>query len=215
MKPVRIAVIVLLLAAGGALAFAYSGVFDVAATTRDAAVLRWILETTREHSVRSRAAAIVVPELSNEDRLSGGAKAFEEMCAGCHGAPGREPFLGAGDMNPPPPDLAGIAAERTPQELFWVVKNGLRMTGMPAWGPTHDDEQLWDLVAFMGRLPRLTPDGYRALAEGPGTDGHDHEHGVAAHADARTTFVDARVSESAGSAREAGHAHAEPAGHAH
>jgi mono/diheme cytochrome c family protein len=63
--------------------------------------------------------------------------------------PGRKPFLGAGYMNPSPPDLAKIAPERSPQELFWVIKHGLRMTGMPAWGPTHGDEQLWDLVAMV------------------------------------------------------------------
>jgi len=215
MKVIGTAAVLVLLAAVGVIGFAYSGIFDVAATTSDATVIRWILETTREKSVRRSAEQVLLPELSDEDRPPRGAKAFDEMCAACHGAPGREPFLGAGDMNPPPPDLAKVAPERTPQELFWVIKNGLRMTGMPAWGPTHGDDQLWDLVALMTRLPELTPEGYRALAETPGDDGHDHDHGAAAHADAGTRVVDAPVVKSAVSVGEAGHAHDESDGHAH
>ena len=151
-----------------------------------------------------------MPDLSDEDRSPRGARAFDAMCTGCHGAPGREPFLGAGDMNPPPPDLALIAPARSPQELFWVIKNGLRMTGMPAWGPTHGDDQLWDLVAFMKRLAELTPEGYRALAAAPGDDGHDH--GATVDADAAATAVDVPVAESAASGRDT---HGANASHAH
>ncbi len=191
MKAIGTAVVFLLLAAGGIIGFAYSGVFEIAATTTDAAVVRWVLETTRENAVRKGALEVILPDLSEEGRPPRGAKAFDEMCAGCHGAPGRESFLGAGDMNPPPPDLASVASERSPQELFWVIKNGLRMTGMPAWGPTHGDDQLWDLVALMKRLPELTPEGYRALTEAPGDDSHEHDHGAAVHADAGATAADA------------------------
>ena len=212
MKTIGSVAALLVLAAGGIIAFAYSGLFDVAATARDAPPVRWLLETTRENAVRKGAERIALPDLSDEDRSPRGAKAFDEMCTGCHGAPGREPFLGAGDMNPPPPDLAEIAPARSPRELFWVIKHGLRMTGMPAWGPTHGDDQLWDLVAFMGRLPDLTPDAYRALAEGPGADGHDHDHGAGIRADAGATAADAPVSESAVSGE---HVHNPKEGHAH
>ncbi len=61
-------------------------------------------------------------------------------------------------------------------ELFWVVKNGIRMTGMPAWGPTHTDAQIWDLVAFMQRMPKLSPDAYRNLIINAQDDGHGHDH---------------------------------------
>ena len=187
MRAIGIGVVTSLLVLGGVIGFVYSGVFDVAATTRDAPAVRWILEKTRENSVRRGAEQIPLPALSDPMRLPRGAKAFNDMCAGCHGAPGRESFLGADDMNPPPPDLARIATERSPQGLFWVIKNGLRMTGMPAWGPTHDDDQLWDLVAFMERLPELTPGRYRALVEARGNDAHDHDHAPALNADAEVT----------------------------
>jgi cytochrome c553 len=137
-----------------------------------------MLENTRKYSIQLRAKHIVVPEILDELRWARGAKAFDEMCSGCHGAPGQKPFLGAADMNPPPPDLADVVSQRTPNELFWVVKNGIRMTGMPAWGPTHSDTQIWDLVAFMKRLPELSLRGYRNLMENVLDDGHEHDHGV-------------------------------------
>ena len=213
MKVIGVVVAIFLISVGAVVAFAYSGVFEIAATTSDARVVQWVLETTRENSVRKGAEQIVVAELSGEDRLPRGAKAFDEMCANCHGAPGRDPFLGARYMNPSPPDLADAARDSPPQELFWVTKNGLRMTGMPAWGPTHGDDQLWDLVALMKRLPELTPDGYSALVEAPGNDGHDHEHGTHAPADTKATAVDAP--NSTGSAVSTGYSHDTTNGHAH
>jgi mono/diheme cytochrome c family protein len=80
-------------------------------------------------------------------------------------------------MNPPPPDLADRAKVRTPAELFWVTKHGIRMTGMPAWGPTHSDKQLWELVAFVEKLPELSKVEYQKLIEQGATHGHSDEHG--------------------------------------
>jgi mono/diheme cytochrome c family protein len=209
MKVIGIVVAVLLLAAVGIVGFAYSGLFDVAATATDSPMLHWVLETTRENSVRKGAEQVLLPGTLADDRVQRGAKAFDEMCTGCHGAPGRKPFLGAGYMNPSPPDLAKIAPERSPQELFWVIKHGLRMTGMPAWGPTHNDEQLWDLVAMVKQLPKLTPDVYKTLAEGPGGDGHHHYHGATLHA------TDVPVAKSTGSTEMVEHAHGDPDDHTH
>ena len=167
---------VAVLAVGGAIGFAHSGLLDVSATANEPAVVRWLLQTTRESSVRRRAAQIAAPERSDETQIVAGARAFGEMCAGCHGAPGREPMLGAQDMNPPPPDLSETANARTPAELFWAIKNGIRMTGMPAWGITHSDTQIWELVALIRSLPGLSADEFVRLAS-RGDDGHGHEHG--------------------------------------
>lgn len=175
-------IVVIVFEAAGLAALAYSGLPDVSATGSESAGLRWFLQTTREHAVERRAEDLVVPDLDGEERLAAGAKAFDEMCAGCHGAPGHEPFLGAKHMNPEPPDLAETAGEDAPAELFWVIKHGIRMTGMPAWGPTHSDAELWGLVAFVNRLPGLSSDEYRSLMAKAGNDGHAHTHGdVAGH----------------------------------
>ena len=57
--------------------------------------------------------------------------------------------------------------KRTDGELFWIVQNGIRMTGMPAFGPTHKDEEIWKIVAFLRHLPALTPEEEKALSPGP------------------------------------------------
>jgi mono/diheme cytochrome c family protein len=172
----------LVLAMAATLGMALSGLPNVAASATEPGVLGWLLKTVRVRSIERRAAAIAVPDFSNRALAASGADAFDDMCAPCHGAPGREPFVGAGDMNPSPPDLAEIARERTPAELFWVVKHGVRMTGMPAWGATHSDGVLWELVAFIEQLPRLAATDYRLLAEQAERDGHGHDHAHSARA---------------------------------
>jgi len=160
----------------GAIGFAYSGLINVSAIGKDPALVSWFLETTREHSVERRAKEVTAPDIQDKQRQARGGRAFSEMCAGCHGAPGRDPFIGARDMNPPPPKLTEAAEEDSPEQIFWIVKHGIRMTGMPAWGLTHSDEQLWDLVAFIKQLPALTPESYRTLVSSVHDDGHEHGH---------------------------------------
>jgi mono/diheme cytochrome c family protein len=157
----------------------YGGLIDVAATASEPGPLRWLLETTRERSISRRAEGIRVPDLSGDALVAAGASAFDDMCAGCHGAPGHEPFIAAEDMNPPPPHLdRGEASELGAAERFWVIKHGIRMTGMPAWGRTHSDQEIWSLVAFLGRLPGMDADTYRHLA---GLGVHHHpDQGVVA-----------------------------------
>jgi mono/diheme cytochrome c family protein len=170
-------VLTLLVAVFACVGLAYSGLIDVAATSREPDAIGWLLKSARENVVRRRAQAVSVPDLSSQAWVAAGANAFEEMCSRCHGAPGEAPPVGARDMSPPPPDLARIAPERSPAELFWVIKHGIRMTGMPAWGPTHTDPQLWQLVAFIEQLPGMTDATYRGFLT-PGGDGHGHHHGM-------------------------------------
>ena len=160
----------------GFFVFVMSGFINVGAAHDDPAAIDWILENVRENSIEKRAAQLAVPDISGESRMLEGASAYDEMCARCHGAPGKDPFVGALDMNPKPPILTDIANERTPGELFWVMKNGIRMTGMPAWGQTHSDEELWDLVAFVRRLPELSQDEYRDVLSRAGSGHHEHSH---------------------------------------
>lgn len=159
--------------------FAYSGWYDVSATTPHSRVVRWILSTTSDASVERRAQKVNVPDLSDNRQLLAGAGDFDAMCAGCHGAPGRSSGPVGQGLNPAPPDLAEAASELSPAELFWVTKNGIRMTGMPAWGITHEDAELWDIVAFLRELPALDAASYRDLvARGKEVGHHDaaNEH---------------------------------------
>src|SRR5262249_34830848 len=89
--------------------------------------------------------------------LEQGLALYRAQCAVCHGAPGVEIGEAGRGLNPVPPLLDARAVQaRTDGELFWIVKNGIRLTGMPGWGGTHADRDLWALVAFVRRLPKLT-----------------------------------------------------------
>ncbi len=180
----RIIVVLLILAvaaAGGGLGFAFSGLADVAATSPHWAITERILSTAMEYSVRRRANDIEPPAFLEEDaRLRAGALAYDDMCASCHGAPGAEPGVVGKGLNPAPPELATEAEEWSAAELFWITQHGVRMTGMPAFGPTHADEELWEIVALVRQLPRMSPARYRALVssdvEGDRGHSHGHEH---------------------------------------
>ncbi len=180
----RILVVLLILAAaaaGGGFGFVFSGLADVAATSPHWAITEWILSTAMEHSVRRRANDIEPPALLEEDaRVRAGALAYDDMCASCHGAPGAEPGVVGEGLNPAPPELAAEEEEWSAAELFWITKHGVRMTGMPAFGPTHADEELWEIVALVRQLPGMSPAQYRALvgsdAEGDRDPSHGHEH---------------------------------------
>ena len=125
----------------------------------------WLLETVRDRSVEARARDIVVPnDLKDPNRISRGAGQYADMCSGCHLAPGMKRTEISQGLYPRAPELRRTTT-LTPEEQFWVVKHGIKMTGMPAWGVTHDDDLLWDVVAFVRKLPELTPEQYEALVK--------------------------------------------------
>ena len=166
--------------------FAYSGIYDVSASTPHSNIVTWLLSTTSHASVERQAKDIEVPNLKDDALARAGVNDFNGMCAGCHGAPGQTPEAMGQGLNPPPPDLVESAVAMSPAELFWVTKHGIKMTGMPAWGATHDDDAIWPVVAFMTKLPELDAISYRDLlnnASGMGhhssdsaEDGHAHEN---------------------------------------
>ena len=186
----------------GAVAVAYSGFVSVAATDPGSAPVEWFLNTTREHSIESQLDGIEVPSLDDPAKLRTGLVHYHQMCVTCHGAPGIEPDELAQGLNPTPPELAkrrrrapagpagGEAGEgreaneretEHAAETYWIVKNGIRMTGMPAFGPTHSDEQIWAITAFVERLPELSADEYASMVRNAGlslrSSHEEDEHG--------------------------------------
>ena len=156
----------------GVIGFAYSGIYDVGAASPHSGFSNWLLSTTSKASIARRAIDIDVPDLSDVAMVNAGINDFDAMCSGCHGAPGKPPEAMGQGLNPPAPDLVESAAGMSPSELFWVTKHGIRMTGMPAWGATHDDSALWPVVAFMSALPGMSGDDYQALLAGAAGAGH-------------------------------------------
>jgi mono/diheme cytochrome c family protein len=155
----------LAVAAAGALAFIYSGVYDIAATTPHFGLTYRVLRTVMEQSVKRQARDVKVPELDDPEKVHMGFRNFHAMCVTCHGAPG----MPASDINkglyPQAPDLAEAAKGWTPAELYVIVKRGIKMSGMPAWEPTHSGEQLWALVAFLRVLPTMPAAEYQGAVE--------------------------------------------------
>ena len=143
----------------------HMGSFDVAADKPHSQPVFWLMNTVRERSVAIRAADIPVPgDLADAKRIASGAAQYDEMCSLCHLAPGMKRTEISRGLYPRAPELRR-KSDLTPAEQFWVVKHGLKMTGMPAWGVTHDDELLWDVVAFLRKLPDLTADQYQTLVK--------------------------------------------------
>jgi cytochrome c553 len=116
------------------------------------------------NSVRTHAMLVQVPPLDSPDLVRLGAGHFHDGCAYCHGAPGRPVNAVASQMLPPPPPLSGAVESWATRELFWIVKHGIKYTGMPAWVARQRDDEVWAVVAFLRRLPHLTPQEYRELA---------------------------------------------------
>jgi mono/diheme cytochrome c family protein len=156
------ALVVLVFAAAVAI---YGGLYNIAADVPHTQPVYWLFETTRQRSAAIRARDIVVPnDLDDADRISKGAGQYAEMCSGCHLAPGMKRTEISRGLYPRAPELRH-KTDLTPAEQFWIVKHGVKMTGMPAWGVTHDDQLLWDVVSFVRKLPQLTPKQYEALVK--------------------------------------------------
>jgi mono/diheme cytochrome c family protein len=150
---------------GGSAIYVWLGWYNVAATSSHWKPTAWVVQEVRDQSIAYYGQGIRGPSLLSPARISAGFEHFHETCRLCHGAPGFSPLEFAPTMNPKPPDLKWIKVqEKTDAELYWVVKNGVKMTGMPAFGSTHTEEQLWDIVAFLRQLPNLAPEDYGSMA---------------------------------------------------
>jgi len=141
----------------------FSGVIDVAATTPHSPITEFILSTTMDNSVHYHAKGIAAPPLEDAAMVKEGFIHYREMCVDCHLAPGITSTEIRKGMLPEPPELQEAVEEWKPEELFWVIKNGVKMTGMPAWGPTHSDDKIWAMVAFLEKLPDMTAEQYEEM----------------------------------------------------
>lgn len=176
MKTIRTIIILVILFAAGSFVYIYSGTYNIAASKPHTGITEWVLEKTKERSVKFHSRDITPPRLDGESLIKEGFNHYDSMCSGCHGAPGSEPAEG---FNPAPPALAEEAGKYSPAELFWIIKNGIKMTGMPEFGSTHSDDELWGVVAFTAKLPDISPEQYNIMREESenSQQQHNHDHG--------------------------------------
>jgi mono/diheme cytochrome c family protein len=157
------------------LGFVWSGIYDIGADSIHSRPVYSMLQTLRERSITAHAGKLQPPANLNDMALiRQGAGNYDAMCTGCHLGPGIEPTELSRGLYPAPPNLSK-AGEFVPSHHFWVIKHGIKASGMPAWGKSMGDEYIWGIVAFLQQLPKLDAARYRALVASSG--GHSQGGG--------------------------------------
>ena len=172
--PLVIATVASLALVGVAVAFVRAGIYNVGADDPHYPATTAMLEQLRRASIEARASKLQRPaDLMSEARIKQGAGNYDAMCTQCHLAPGMGPTELSKGLYPAPPDLTRQVVDAA--EAFWVIKHGIKASGMPAWGASMDDEYVWNMAAFIQRLPTLDAVQYQALVAQSG--GHSHGGG--------------------------------------
>ena len=153
------------LAVSAGAVFIGSGVYDIGADDHHTKPVLAVIEKLREHSIEARTRGIEVHTVSDPARLAAGAQRYAALCVSCHLAPGVAKSDIRPGLYPHPPNLAQGEIQSAPR-AFWIIKHGIKMSAMPAWGKTLDDTAIWELVAFVRKMPEMTPETYAQLSNG-------------------------------------------------
>jgi mono/diheme cytochrome c family protein len=157
-----------IIAGVAAAVFFFGGFFSVAATEQDSPPVAWVLVHVRQAAIDRHATDNPPASFSDPATIKAGARAFAERgCATCHGGPGVDWAKFSEGLNPSPPDLKEIVGDLQPREIFWVVKNGIKMTGMPSFGAIGaSDQEVWAIAAFLKKLPIVSDQDYKGWTTG-------------------------------------------------
>jgi cytochrome c len=139
-----------------------SGSYDISQLTPHNNFTKWVIRTTKHKSIEKCLENIVEPtNLGDSSVIIEGFRHYRSMCSMCHSAPGERPDEMALGLYPKPPLIYKHKEQEDPKEFFWIIKNGIKMTSMPAYGPTHADERIWAITAFVtGKLNKMTSGEY-------------------------------------------------------
>ncbi len=159
----------------GVAGFVWSGLYNIGADDPHWTPTRMLIDNLRERSITTRMSDVAVPDLDDPRRIQLGAVNYSAMCTGCHLAPGVDDTEIRPGLYPMPPNLTAVS-NPDPKRSFWIIKHGIKMSAMPAWGKTHTDEQIWNMVAFLQKLPGMTPEQYAALGGKPPAEDEHHMH---------------------------------------
>ena len=151
-----------ILTGAGAAVFFFGGYYSVSTTAYEPEIVRWALVSVREASVRRHANDIPPSRLDDSAMQRAGARAYVERgCVNCHGGPGVEWAKFSEGLRPDPPDLKEVVKDLAAEQLFWAIKNGINMTGMPGFGDAPDPE-IWSIVAFLKKLPTISDEDFKS-----------------------------------------------------
>ncbi len=157
-----IGVLAIITAAAGSIYF-FGGFYNVAAFEPDNKLAAWAIGRVREASIERRAPTALPPGLDDSSTIQAGARAFAARgCVTCHGAPGADWAKFSEGMRPDAADLNDAAKALSVAQIFWVVKNGINMTGMPSFARINvDDGEIWKIAAFVKKFPSISPENYK------------------------------------------------------
>lgn len=167
MKKILLTIFITLVVLIGAFViFIYSGAYNVSQLSPHNSITQWAINTTKNHSIDSRIKEIKVPPLMDTTLLQEGFSHYNEMCVTCHGGPGLEPGELAKGLYPEPPKFYQSKDMPDTTEAFWIIKNGIKYTSMPAFGPTHSDQKIWAITDFLlNKLNKMSPEEYQQWKE--------------------------------------------------
>jgi cytochrome c553 len=158
-----IASTIAILAMGG-VEFIGSGLYNIGADDHHTKIVLALIEQLRDNSIEARSRRIEAHFVADPVRIADGAQKYAALCVGCHLAPGVTKSDIRQGLYPHPPNLAQRELQPA-QRAFWIIKHGIKMSAMPAWEQTLDDEAIWDIVAFIRKMPDMTPDSYQNLSQ--------------------------------------------------
>ncbi|MDN4056410.1 cytochrome c [Massilia sp. YIM B02763] len=151
------------IAAAGAAAVFYGGLYYVGATKHHLPIIYGVLEKGMQYSVRRNARDIDVPRLGAPEQVRRGAAVYRDHCAQCHGGPGFAQSSIGMSMQPVPGPLIDATLNWKDREIYWITRHGIKMSGMPAWEFHLSDADIWATVAFIRQLPDMSAQDYRAI----------------------------------------------------
>ena len=186
-RSLRTPTLLVALALGLLAGFVWSGIYNVGADDHHTRPVMLLMQALRDRSIQARSRDIIVPPLDDPALVLKGAGQYAAMCTGCHLAPGMTDSEIRPGLYPQPPDLSKTRVD--PRVAFWTIKHGIKMSAMPAWGASHDDQTIWSIVAFLQKLPELSPAQYKDIvAKAPpdedmeGGDHRSHDNAPASEA---------------------------------
>ena len=158
-----------IIGAVGVVIFFFGGFYSVAGTAEEPGIVNWALVNIRQASIARHADDQPPNSFNDPAAAPAGARAFATRgCTNCHGGPGVGWAKFSEGLHPGPPDLKDVVNDRTPPQLFWVVKNGIKMTGMPSFGSIGTpDEEIWKIVAFLKKLPKVSEADFKTWTASP------------------------------------------------
>jgi len=157
--------------------YMYLGYYNISATQPHISFVEDMIQGIKYNSVKHHTEDLIKPPISKEEVMKSGFEHYDAMCVHCHGAPGIEESGLQNGLYPKPPSFPDEIDERLGiEQIYWITKKGIKMSGMPGFGAKHSDEQLWLIAGFVKELENISPEKYAELQKTITDKNHNHNH---------------------------------------